>query len=351
LLLHFSGTGIEIHFLTMTACTQAALVALCFLGAPFTFASSVDTPPRHNQKLQTKPLIGGQHHRAHEDMLEEVGLQTSKLGKHSASHEMAAHSRTSERSGCAALKNHGTHFTVEIEVGTPGQKFDVVADTGSDAVIIPSCTCVKAGFCNSKSRCFQGTNRSSTFAIDNGPKGPPTIRMMFGSGPVQAVVASDTVRVGKLHTKMQDGVLLMTDQLLNIKGPFEGILGLGLPSAEAKKGLYHSSDEEPPSKATKGESESPLYVKDSKASHDVVANSEYVQASQDTEMDVPYEGKDAGVNIFPGADENAADSFGGFGTTAGLKGGMNLAPAALLSANPKNKEKRREVQKIRRTRR
>jgi hypothetical protein len=35
--------------------------------------------------------------------------------------------------------------------------------------------------------------------------------------------------------------MLMTDQLLNIKGPFEGILGLGLPSTHAKEGLYKES--------------------------------------------------------------------------------------------------------------
>jgi len=125
--------------------------------------------------------------------------------------------------------------------GTPRQKFDVVADTGSDAIIVPSCTCVNAGYCSNSSRCFQGTNRSKTFGMTTGPSGPTSIRMMFGSGPVQAVVASDTVRVGKLHTKMDDGLLLMTDQLLNIKGPFEGILGLGLPGAEAKKNLYSQS--------------------------------------------------------------------------------------------------------------
>jgi hypothetical protein len=145
---------------------------------------------------------------------------------------------------CTDLVNHGTHFTVEIEVGTPGQKFDVVADTGSDAILIPSCTCVKAGYCNENSRCFQGTNKSSTFQIKDDKTGPPSIRMMFGSGPVQAVVASDTVRVGSLRTSMKDGVLLMTDQLLNIKGTFEGILGLGLPTSKAKRGLYRETDRE-----------------------------------------------------------------------------------------------------------
>jgi len=194
---------------------------------------------------------------------------------------------STDHSTCTDLVNHGTHFTVEIEVGTPGQKFDVVADTGSDAVMVPSCACVKAGFCNAKSRCFQGTNRSSTFAIKDGPDGPPSIRMMFGSGPVQAVVASDKVRVGKLHTKMNDGILLMTDQLLNIQGQFEGILGLGLPSTDAKKGLYStdSNDDSQAPSASSGmnadsqNSGSKVYAKSQ-------SHSEYMQgAAQGTEVE------------------------------------------------------------------
>ena len=42
---------------------------------------------------------------------------------------------------CAALKNKGVYFTARLCVGTPSQCFDVVADTGSDNVIITSCVC------------------------------------------------------------------------------------------------------------------------------------------------------------------------------------------------------------------
>merc|ERR1719421_819486 len=66
---------------------------------------------------------------------------------------------------CAPLKNMGSHFTVSIQVGTPGQTFNVVADTGSDSVIVPSCICKESGSCAPKNRCFRGSNRSSTFLI------------------------------------------------------------------------------------------------------------------------------------------------------------------------------------------
>lgn len=138
---------------------------------------------------------------------------------------------------CAALVNHGTHFTVDVEVGTPGQKFSVVADTGSNALIVPSCVCQENGFCDEEDRCFKGTNKSSTFNITSGPEGPPAILITFGSGMIEAVVAKDIVRVGEASVFMEDGVLLMTDQALNFPGPFEGILGLGPPLSKADEEL------------------------------------------------------------------------------------------------------------------
>merc|ERR1719238_1888078 len=68
-------------------------------------------------------------------------------------------------STCAPLANKGSHFTVDIQVGTPGQTFSVVADTGSDAVIVPSCICKESGSCSKDDRCFRGTNKSSTFKM------------------------------------------------------------------------------------------------------------------------------------------------------------------------------------------
>merc|ERR1719421_1428281 len=138
---------------------------------------------------------------------------------------------------CAPLANKGSHFTVDIQVGTPGQTFSVVADTGSDAVIVPSCICKESGSCSRSDRCFRGTNKSSTFKMPElngtgtiGPKTKlPMVKMVFGSGQVEAVIASDVVTVGQLHPTMKRGVLLMVDKALKIHGSFEGILGLGQP--------------------------------------------------------------------------------------------------------------------------
>jgi len=54
----------------------------------------------------------------------------------------------------------------------------------------------------------------------------------FGSGQIKGVIAMDNVSVGGKEVFMNDGLLLMVDQALDIAGPFEGILGLGLPQKD-----------------------------------------------------------------------------------------------------------------------
>jgi len=135
-----------------------------------------------------------------------------------------------DSAGCAALTNHGTHFTIDVDVGTPSQRFSVVADTGSNSLIIPSCQCQSAGKCDKTDRCFIGSNKSSSFHLEVGDdQEPVSMVLSFGSGQIQAVVAQEQVRVGQVNASLKDGLLLMTDRALNINGPFEGILGLGLP--------------------------------------------------------------------------------------------------------------------------
>lgn len=136
---------------------------------------------------------------------------------------------------CTTLINRGTHFDVDVKVGTPAQPFSLVADTGSQLMIVASCVCQDAGNCPTDSRCFRGSNRSSTFSIDNKDgKGPPGMTLTFGSGPIQVAIATDVAEVGSLKATMDDSLLLMTNQKLDIVGmkAFEGILGLGRVAAE-----------------------------------------------------------------------------------------------------------------------
>lgn len=145
---------------------------------------------------------------------------------------------------CAAMANHGTHFTVDVHIGTPSQTFSVVADTGSNHLIVPSCICQENQNCGTDSRCFQGTNRSSTFHMEEvvPGQGPPTMVLSFGSGDIEAAIVSDIAELGHLQANMNHSLLVMTDQQLNMPGPFEGILGLGMPQNHTKL-IYNSSAE------------------------------------------------------------------------------------------------------------
>lgn len=134
--------------------------------------------------------------------------------------------RRSTEGSCVRLKNMESYSTVEVSVGTPPQKFDLIADTGSDNLIVTSCSCVENGHCAKDDKCFRGSGASSTFAVE---ENPPMVTINFGSGPVQSVLTTDNVRMGGVTAKMEDSLLLMVDKDLEDDMEIEGILGLGLP--------------------------------------------------------------------------------------------------------------------------
>lgn len=136
---------------------------------------------------------------------------------------------------CEELHNNVAYFTVEVGIGTPEQKFHLVADTGSDAVIIPDCKCVQSGYCASLKQCFTA-EKSKSFGLDikktedDSKLAIMGAKMNYGSGQIQVVVASERVRVAHVKTTMHNGVFLMEDRRsLQVHGEFQGILGLGLP--------------------------------------------------------------------------------------------------------------------------
>ena len=67
-----------------------------------------------------------------------------------------------EERSCTPRADHGSHFTVEIEVGTPGRKLDVMANAGSVYAIVALCRCVAAGARSPKDKCCHASPASST---------------------------------------------------------------------------------------------------------------------------------------------------------------------------------------------
>ena len=93
----------------------------------------------------------------------------------------------------------------EIEVGTPGQKFNVIFDTGSSNLWIPSKTCENCG-----SHPTYDHDASSTYQ-KNGTK----FNIMYGSGPVSGYLSEDSVAVADIS---------VTDQTF---AEIEDVSGLG----------------------------------------------------------------------------------------------------------------------------
>eukprot|EP00929_Paragymnodinium_shiwhaense_P068911 TRINITY_DN34759_c0_g1_i2.p1 TRINITY_DN34759_c0_g1~~TRINITY_DN34759_c0_g1_i2.p1 ORF type:complete len:188 (-),score=17.71 TRINITY_DN34759_c0_g1_i2:986-1549(-) len=135
---------------------------------------------------------------------------------------------------CAPLKNAGSHYTVEVAVGTPPQKFDLVADTGSASLLIPSCLCQK---CQSGGRCFRGNGKSSSFLSDGvSSRGSEIVELAFDSGQVWAALTTDIARVTEadVDVLMNHSLLIAVDHEPDLPPPpaegrlFEGVLGLGV---------------------------------------------------------------------------------------------------------------------------
>nr|XP_014334278.1 PREDICTED: pregnancy-associated glycoprotein 1-like [Bos mutus] len=112
-------------------------------------------------------------------------------------------------------------YVGNITIGTPPQEFQVVFDTGSSDLWVPST------FCNSSTCSVHVRFRhlqSSTFWPTN-----KTFSITYASGKIKGIVVRDTVRIGDLvSTDQLFGLSLVEYGFEGI--PFDGILGLNYPN-------------------------------------------------------------------------------------------------------------------------
>jgi len=109
----------------------------------------------------------------------------------------------------------------EIEVGTPGQKINVVYDTGSSNLWVPN---FKAFW----GKHMYDHKKSSSFAA-NGTE----FKIMYGSGPVSGFYSTDSVTFGGFSLPAFTFAEVNNTKGLGIGyriGKFDGILGLGWDS-------------------------------------------------------------------------------------------------------------------------
>ncbi|KAL3232195.1 hypothetical protein RNJ44_04111 [Nakaseomyces bracarensis] len=119
------------------------------------------------------------------------------------------------------LNNYmNAQYYSDISIGTPGQKFKVILDTGSSNLWVPSVDCGSlACFLHNK----YDHSQSSTYVKDGEP-----LKISYGSGAIEGYISRDTVQIGDVSINSQKfGETTSEPGLAFAFGKFDGILGLG----------------------------------------------------------------------------------------------------------------------------
>ncbi|XP_010415027.1 PREDICTED: aspartic proteinase-like [Camelina sativa] len=108
-----------------------------------------------------------------------------------------------------------------IGIGTPSQEFEVIFDTGSSNLWVPSSKCYFSLACYLHPK-YKST-KSKTYT-----KNGKTCTITYGSGLISGFFSEDNVKVGDLVVKNQEFIEATSEGSLSfLLGKFDGLLGLG----------------------------------------------------------------------------------------------------------------------------
>lgn len=114
-------------------------------------------------------------------------------------------------------------FYGKISLGSPDQIFNVIFDTGSSNLWVPSSQC--------KSSCYNHARYDSSTSATYMKNGT-SFNIMYGSGPVSGFISKDYLNIGGLVAKNQSFAEVIDASGLGLAyrlGKFDGILGLAFP--------------------------------------------------------------------------------------------------------------------------
>ncbi|KAK6913599.1 Peptidase family A1 domain [Dillenia turbinata] len=123
------------------------------------------------------------------------------------------------------LKNYlNTQYYGEIGIGSPSQSFNVVFDTGSSNLWVPSSKCYFSISCYLHSR--YSSRLSSTYT-----KIGKSCKIRYGTGSISGFFSQDNLQVGDFMVKDQVFIEVTREGFLTslLVAKFDGVLGLGFP--------------------------------------------------------------------------------------------------------------------------
>ncbi|XP_018606241.1 pepsin A-like isoform X2 [Scleropages formosus] len=171
-----------------------------------------------SEGLKKVPLVKGKTAR---EALQEMGLWEEFRKNHSYN-PMSKFNRSFAFGSEPMTNDADLSYYGVISIGTPPQSFQVIFDTGSSNLWVPSVYCSSPA-CTNHAR-FD-PQQSSTFKATSTP-----LSIQYGTGSMTGVLGYDTVQVGGYTITNQIFGLSKTEALFMEYMQADGILGLAFPS-------------------------------------------------------------------------------------------------------------------------